>query len=87
MECHIRSSGVDARRAATSVLKHVFKINFGSTPQFTCAKHQVVSQTYANNVVTNIYWNNKRNIISTDVVKSSVGDFKRPKCTKVGSEK
>ena len=29
MECHIRSSGVDARRAATSVLKHVFKINFG----------------------------------------------------------
>ena len=78
----ITSSGLPARTAACTILENVFRVNSGSTPLFTCAQHQVMSQTYANRAVSNIFFNNKRKILTTSVVKDTVVGFKKPKRSK-----
>ena len=83
-ESLIRSSGLPTRKAATTILKDIFDRNIDSTPQFACTQHQVAARIYADRVITNIFFNNRRYILTTDNVKNEVADFKKPKRGKKG---
>ena len=80
----IRSSQLTERRAAIVILNHVATKDRGSFPRFTCGKqwHYQAICSYANRVITNIYLNNRRKILTGSVVKDKVASFKKTKRTK-----
>lgn len=69
----IVKADVPVRKAANRVLCHHLKL-FGP---FTCVLHETPGQMIANNVVINIYFNNKRKICTDSAVVDSVKSFKR----------
>ena len=75
----IIKSDLPVRKAANRVLCHHLKL-FG---QFMCVSHEEPGQTIANNVVTNVYFNNKRKICTDSAIVDSVKSFKRRQREKI----
>ena len=79
-ESTIKKSNLTVRKGAEVTLSHIIK----NGPDFTCPKHVDAGKAFSNRVVSNIYFNNKRKILTAAVVKDNVTSFKKPQREKKG---
>ena len=66
-------SNIRARKAAEIVLSHTF----GIYQDFTCNDHRALGQTFVNQIISNIFFNNKRKATTSSVHKDNVVSFKK----------
>lgn len=72
-EVSIKNSELPARKAAEVVLTHIFD----SYEDFTCNLHKAAGQSFAHRVISNVFFNNKRKILTSSMRKDSVVSFKK----------
>ena len=74
-EATITQSKLKERDGAEASLAHVI----GVMPEFTCTKHVQYGRRYCNKVISNVYLNNKRKIVTAQIRKQAVTAFKKSK--------
>ena len=70
----IKSSVLTARLAAETVLKEIFEYG-----EFLCNDHQDYGLVFINKIITNIFYNNERKLVTDNAFKDDVAAFKNNK--------
>ena len=68
----IISSGLTARKAALIVLNNCIKHD-----SFLCSCHWTDGKVYVDKIIVNVYFNNKRKIITDEIHKDNIASFKK----------
>ena len=73
----IKSSGLTVRLAAETVLKELFEYG-----EFLCNDHHDYGLVFINKIITNIFYNNERKLVTASAFKDDVAAFKNNKRSK-----
>ena len=73
----IKSSGLTVRLTAETVLKELFEYG-----EFLCNDHHDYGLVFINKIITNIFYNNERKLVTDSVFKDNVAAFKNNKRSK-----